>query len=140
MTAGETCVQRTVTVDVANADSVEAISHTVWFSHHGPLMALPGLARSPHTVFAIRDANSENTSALIQWQSMAKAKDMDDFIDAHRQYNAMPWVNTIAASADGRAVYIDNSTVGALSDTVIEAGNSNWLPSRNSSSFISPEA
>ena len=111
----------TVTVDVANADGVEAISHTVWFSHHGPLMALPGLARSPHTVFAIRDANSENTSALIQWQSMAKAKDMDGFIDAHRQYNAMPWVNTIAASADGRAVYIDNSTVGALSDTVIES-------------------
>ena len=111
----------TVTVDVANADGVEAISHTVWFSHHGPLMALPGLARSPNTVFAIRDANSENTSALIQWQSMAKAKDMDAFIDAHRRYNAMPWVNTIAASADGRAVYIDNSTVGALSDTVIAA-------------------
>lgn len=111
----------TVTIDVASAGGVEAISHTVWFSHHGPLMALPGMARSPLTVFAIRDANSENTSALIQWQSMAKAKDMDTFIEAHRQYNAMPWVNTIAASADGRAVYIDNSTVGALSDTVIAA-------------------
>ena len=46
---------------------------------------------------------------------MAQAEDMDDFIDAHRQFNAMPWINTIAASADGRAVYIDNSTVGALS-------------------------
>ena len=111
----------TVTIDVASAGGVEAISHTVWFSHHGPLMALPGMARSPLTVVAIRDANSENTSALIQWQSMAKAKDMDTFIEAHRQYNAMPWVNTIAASADGRAVYIDNSTVGALSDTVIAA-------------------
>ena len=111
----------TVTIDVASAGGVEAISHTVWFSHHGPLMALPGMARSPLTVFAIRDANSENTSALIQWQSMAKAKDMDTFIEAHRQHNAMPWVNTIAASADGRAVYIDNSTVGALSDTVIAA-------------------
>ena len=111
----------TVTIDVASADGIESISHTVWFSHHGPLMALPGMARSPLTVFAIRDANSENTSALIQWQSMAKAKDMDAFIEAHRQHNAMPWVNTIAASADGRAVYIDNSTVGALSDTAITA-------------------
>ena len=111
----------TVTIDVASADGIESISHTVWFSHHGPLMALPGMSRSPLTVFAIRDANSENTSALIQWQSMAKAKDMDAFIEAHRQHNAMPWVNTIAASADGRAVYIDNSTVGALSDTAITA-------------------
>ena len=111
----------TVTIDVASADGIESISHTVWFSHHGPLMALPGMSRSPLTVFAIRDANIENTSALIQWQSMAKAKDMDAFIEAHRQHNAMPWVNTIAASADGRAVYIDNSTVGALSDTAITA-------------------
>jgi acyl-homoserine-lactone acylase len=111
----------TVSIDVASGDGIETISHTVWFSHHGPLMALPGLARTPLTVFAIRDANSENTSALIQWQSMAKANDMDAFIEAHRQYNAMPWVNTIAASADGRAVYIDNSTVGALSDTTIAA-------------------
>jgi acyl-homoserine-lactone acylase len=44
---------------------------------------------------------------------------MDAFIEAHRTYNAMPWVNTIAASADGRAVYIDNSNVGALSDEAI---------------------
>ena len=28
-------------------------------------------------------------------------------------------VNTIAASADGRAVYIDNSNVGALSEEAI---------------------
>jgi acyl-homoserine-lactone acylase len=30
-------------------------------------------------------------------------------------YNAMPWVNTMATSADGRAVYLDNSSVGNLS-------------------------
>ena len=52
---------------------------------------------------------------------MGSAKSMDAFIDAHRQYNAMPWVNTIAASADGRAVYIDNSNVGALSNGAIGA-------------------
>ena len=50
---------------------------------------------------------------------MGSAKSMDEFIEAHRTYNAMPWVNTIAASADGRAVYIDNSNVGALSEEAI---------------------
>ena len=107
--------QKTVTVDVATEDGSISIDHKVWSSHHGPLMALPGLSADPMTVFAVRDANLENIHTFAQWQAMAQAEDMNDFIDAHRQFNAMPWINTIAASADGRAVYIDNSTVGALS-------------------------
>ena len=107
--------EKTVTIDVATEDGSISVDHTVWSSHHGPLMALPGLSGDPMTVFAVRDANLENIHTFAQWQAMAQAEDMDDFIDAHRQFNAMPWINTIAASADGRAVYIDNSTVGALS-------------------------
>ena len=107
--------QKTVTIDVATEDGSISVDHTVWSSHHGPLMALPGLSGNPMTAFAVRDANLENIHTFAQWQAMAQAEDMDDFIDAHRQFNAMPWINTIAASADGRAVYIDNSTVGALS-------------------------
>jgi acyl-homoserine-lactone acylase len=107
--------QKTVTVDVATEDGSISIDHKVWSSHHGPLMALPGLSAEPMTVFAVRDANLENIHTFAQWQAMAQAESMDDFIDAHRQFNAMPWINSIAASADGRAVYIDNSTVGALS-------------------------
>ena len=107
--------QKTVTIDVAIEDGSISVDHTVWSSHHGPLMALPGLSADPMTVFAVRDANLENIHTFAQWQAMAQAEDMNDFIDAHRQFNAMPWINTIAASADGRAVYIDNSTVGALS-------------------------
>ena len=93
--------------------------HTVYFSHHGPMMALPGLSDNPMTAFAVRDANAENIHTFAQWQAMGSAQSMDAFIDAHRQHNAMPWVNTIAASKDGRAVYIDNSNVGALSEEAI---------------------
>jgi acyl-homoserine-lactone acylase len=82
-------------------------------------MALPGLTDDPFTVFAVRDANEANLHTFAQWQAMGSARSMDEFIDAHRSYNAMPWVNTIAASADGRAVYIDNSNVGALSEEAI---------------------
>lgn len=106
-----------VRVDVAGRDPV---AHTVWFSHHGPLMALAGLSDDPFTVFAIRDANADNVSALAQSRAMAQAQDMDAFIDAHRRYNAMPWVNTIAAGASGRAVYLDNSNVAALSQDSIQ--------------------
>ena len=110
-----------VSVTIKTPEGPVDKAHTVWFSHHGPLMALPGLSDDPMTVFAVRDANAENIHTFAQWQAMGSAKSMDAFIDAHRQYNAMPWVNTIAASADGRAVYIDNSNVGALSDAAIGA-------------------
>ena len=110
-----------VTVSVKTPEGLVDKKHTVWFSHHGPLMALPGLSEDPMTVFAVRDANADNIHTFAQWQAMGSAQSMDAFIDAHRQYNAMPWVNTIAASADGRAVYIDNSNVGALSEGAIGA-------------------
>ena len=42
--------------------------------------------------------------------AMGQASNLDAFVDAHRQFNAMPWVNTIAASRDGRALYLDNSS------------------------------
>ena len=108
-----------VSVSVKTPDGLGDKTHAVWFSHHGPLMALPGLTDDPFTVFAVRDANEANLHTFAQWQAMGSARSMDEFIDAHRSYNAMPWVNTIAASADGRAVYIDNSNVGALSEEAI---------------------
>lgn len=108
-----------VSVNVKTPDGPSNKQHTVWFSHQGPLMALPGLTDDPLTVFAVRDANAANLHTFAQWQAMGSAKTMDEFIEAHRTYNAMPWVNTIAASADGRAVYIDNSNVGALSEEAI---------------------
>ena len=124
--------QKIVTIDVATEDGSISVDHTVWSSHHGPLMALPGLSADPMTVFAVRDANLENIHTFAQWQAMAQAEDMDDFIDAHRQFNAMPWINTIAASADGRAVYIDNSTVGALSPESIGPGRPKSPPTQDS--------
>lgn len=112
-----------VSVDVSvKSNQVTTVrSHTIWFSHHGPLIAAGGLSQDPYTVFAVRDANTDNIHTLAQWQAMGMASSMDAFIDAHRVHNAMPWVNTIAVSADGRAVYIDNSTVGALSTEAIGA-------------------
>ena len=108
-----------VSVAVAHEQGTQTVEHTVWSSHHGPLIALPGMTDDPYTVFAVRDANADNTHTLSQWQAMGQADGMDAFIKAHERHNAMPWINTIAASADGRAVYIDNSTVGALTDAAM---------------------
>lgn len=112
--------RRTLEVPVLQEDgSLGNRSHTVYFSHYGPVLTMPGMPWTETQAFTARDANLGNHYLLPQWKAMNSAKNMDDFIDAHRTWNALPWVNTIAASEDGRAVYLDNSTVGYLSDAAV---------------------
>ncbi|MDP5053130.1 MAG: acylase [Congregibacter sp.] len=107
---------RTVAIPLLDQDgNLGSHSHTLYTSVHGPLLTMPGMTWDKKYAYAARDANVGNHSLLAQWKAMGEASSMDQFIDAHRQYNAMPWVNTIASSADGRALYLDNSTVGKLS-------------------------
>jgi len=94
--------------------------HTVWFSHYGPIVNLPDAKWTEKRAYTIRDANFRNQNLLSQWKAMDMAKDMDSFKQAHKKWNAMPWVNTMATSADGRAVYIDGSNVGRLSEKAIK--------------------
>ena len=111
---------RTVTVPVLGEDgALGEVERTLWFSHLGPVLTLPGMPWTESIAFAARDANAANTHLLSQWRAMNLATDLDTFIEAHRRWNAMPWVNTMAASADGRALYLDNSTVGNLSEEAI---------------------
>ena len=93
--------------------------HSVWFSHYGPMVSLPGAKWTEKSALTMRDANFRNQNLFSQWKAMDLASDMDSFKDAHRKWNAMPWVNTMATSKDGRAVYIDGSNVGRLSKEAI---------------------
>ena len=112
---------RSVDVEVATTEGLSKQTLPIWFSHYGPMVAMPGLEWNTSMAYSVRDANMENTLVLAQWLAMGRAKSMDEFIAAHQTYNAMPWVNTISTSADGRAVYLDNSAVGALSKEAISA-------------------
>ena len=112
--------RETVDVPVLGTDgNVTNTQHTLYFSHYGPVLTMPGMPWTETHAFTARDANRGNHYLLPQWKAMNSADGMDAFIDAHRTWNALPWVNTIAASADGRAVYLDNSTVGHLSDAAL---------------------
>ena len=110
-----------VSVKIKTDAGLTEQSGSIWFSHHGPMVQMPGLTWSSTTAYAARDANSENTQVLGQWLAMGQAQSMDEFIEAHRTFNAMPWVNTISTSAEGRAVYFDNTNVGHLSQETIAA-------------------
>lgn len=114
---------RDVSVRIKTEDGEELKTTSVWFSHHGPIIEMPGFEWSPYTAYAVRDANSDNIDVMSQWLAMGKAKSMEEFIDAHKKYNSMPWVNTISTSAEGRAVYLDNTNVAALSEDTLNAWN-----------------
>ncbi|WP_262694795.1 penicillin acylase family protein [Kordiimonas aquimaris] len=107
-------------------------SATMYFSHHGPVVTLPGMEWSDAVAFAMRDANRDNDYTIAQWNDMGRANSMDAFKAAHEKWNAIPWINTIATSRDGQAVYLDNSTVGNLSDTAIE----NWKNAYNAGGAV----
>ncbi|KGJ92440.1 penicillin acylase family protein [Thalassotalea sp. ND16A] len=124
----------TVTVEVIDKQSgeIESVVKDVWFSHHGPIVQFPGLKWSENTAFAVRDANLENSVLIEQWFAMGKANSMQEFKYAHQQYNAMPWVNTIATSKEGDAVYLDNSSVGHLSIEAIKS----WQQSYDNNAMV----
>ncbi|WP_371194819.1 penicillin acylase family protein [Glaciecola sp. SC05] len=105
---------------LADNGTIANSEHTVWFSHYGPMVSMPGLAWSADTAFTVKDANAENLGLVAQWQDMSAAQSMDEFIAAHDKWNAIPWVNTIATNPDGQAVYLDGSNAGMLSDEAID--------------------
>lgn len=109
-----------VTVAVRGRDgTLTQTDHTVWFSHYGPMVVLPKIPWTTKQAITVRDANFNNQDLLSQWKAMDLAGNMDEFKAAHKKWNALPWVNTIATSRDGRAVYIDDSDVGRLSKQAI---------------------
>lgn len=121
--------KRDVAVAVRGSNGEAGVhTHSVYFSHYGPMLVMPNMAWGEQVAFTARDANTGNVSTLAQWLAMGQATDMDSFVNVHRKYNAMPFVNTISTSADGRAVYLDNTNVGKLSDVT----QNNWAASLSS--------
>lgn len=111
---------RTVSVDVLGPDgSVTPVERTIWFSHYGPVLDFPGVGWSDTQVLTFRDANADNDELIPQFSAMNHAESMDELIAAHADNQGIPWVNTIAASADGRIWYADTSASPNLSPEAI---------------------
>lgn len=126
---GQSRAMESVTHDVQvlqEDGTLATVSHTFWRSHHGPVVALPPLTWSPTQAFAIRDANANNQQMIAQFLAMNRARSMDELQAVHDEVRGIPWVNTMAASRDGRAWYIDATPTPNLSPAAIEG----WLEAR----------
>ncbi len=108
-----------IEVEVLGDDgTTTTVTRTMWSSPYGPMLNLP-FGWTGEKAYTVRDANIDNTDFLGQFLGMNKATSMDEFIEAHRTYNGIPWVNTMATSADGRAWYADTAATPNLSDEAI---------------------
>jgi acyl-homoserine-lactone acylase len=117
-----------ITVEVLQDDgSVDEVSRTMWSSHYGPIidvrdvLDVPQLGWTGETALTYRDANIDDDEILEQYLGMARAGDLDELIDVHREVGGVPLFNTLAVSSDGRAWYADTSATPALSDEAVEA-------------------
>ncbi len=111
-----------VTIEVMLADgTIEERTKNIYMSHYGPIVDLGGLSdlvsgwpTLGNTVFAVRDANIDNTRILDQFTKMGRATSIDELEDALKDIG-LPWVNTIAADRAGTGYYADVSTVPNVS-------------------------
>jgi acyl-homoserine-lactone acylase len=119
--------RRTVTVDVRQPDgAMRAVTRTVYLSHYGPVVSLPGFEWTAERALSFRDVNAANVRTGRLYLAMARARSLDAFQQAHAEHGGPTFVNTIAASADGRAWYADATPVPDLAPDVV----ADWLRRR----------
>lgn len=119
--------RRVVAVEVRQPDgSLATVTRTVYLTHHGPVVNLPGGGWTAERAIAVRDVGAAHYGWLALYLALGRAQSLEAFQQAHADHGGTVVLNTIAASADGRAWYADASPVPDLAPQVL----SNWLRRR----------
>ncbi|QHG64737.1 acylase [Pseudomonas putida] len=105
--------QQTVSVTVKAADgSLSQVERQVYSSSFGPVVQWPGrLDWDTQAAYSLRDANLDNTRVLQQWYRINQADSLDVLKGSIEQLQGIPWVNTLAVDAAGKALYLNQSVV-----------------------------
>ncbi|HEX8820196.1 MAG TPA: penicillin acylase family protein, partial [Archangium sp.] len=107
---------RTFTLQVLQTDgSLKDVSRTLYSSHHGLLLALPGLGWTGSLAVSYRDANLDNTAFLSQFLGMGRATSLQRLQEVFATVRGVPWVNTLATDREGNVWYTDASATPNLS-------------------------
>ena len=110
-----------VEVNAGSGNSV-ILSKDYYYSHHGLIIETPpsnGMAWSANNAFTLRDAAEKNTDMIDHWLAMNLATNLDEFQQAFKDFDGIPWVNTMYADDQGNAFYIDKSRVLNLNDAAL---------------------
>lgn len=112
-----------VTVMVAGpSGGLEPRTRRLYSTRYGPLVHAPDLFLTwgTATAYALHDANADNVRLLDQFLAMDAAQDVAGLRRAQDRWQAIPWVNTLAADRGGTAYYADQSVVPHVTDAQVE--------------------
>lgn len=110
------------TIDVKQGDgTIAQETRTMWRTHYGPMLSLDPFYWTDALALSGRDANLDNYVLIQQFLGMNRAKSLEEFQQVHMEVSGVPWVNTMAASADGRAWYMDSTPTPNLTQEAIDA-------------------
>lgn len=112
--------QATVRVTVPRADGqLGQVSHKVYRTPDGPIVAGGSVPWSQEHAYAMRDANAGNLRVLDQTLDMGRSRDVTRLHESLTRHLGIPWANTIAADADGAAYFSGVQVVPHVSDELI---------------------
>nr|WP_315225326.1 penicillin acylase family protein [uncultured Albidiferax sp.] len=113
-------VPLTVSALGANGQQVQ-IKRTLYTTEYGPMLKDSSFAWTTSSGFALQDANAANYQLIDQVILNGKSTSVDSLRQALATYNAMPWVNTIAADKAGDTLYANYSVAANVPDAQLAA-------------------
>lgn len=107
-----------LSVDALQPDgSVKTHQRTMYGTDFGPVLSDGAtFGWTTGAAFAIRDANYTNYKLLDQALLNGKSTSAESLRESLATHNAMPWVNTMAADKNGKALYANYSVAANVSD------------------------
>lgn len=97
--------------------SMKTHQRTMYGTDFGPVLSDGAtFGWSAGAAFAIRDANYTNYKLLDQALLNGKSTSAESLRESLATHNAMPWVNTMAADRNGKALYANYSVAANVSD------------------------
>ena len=91
--------------------SVGGVTKTFYSTRFGPVVISSQFPWTESNAYALTDLNATNARAVDGWIAMGKAASVRQLKKELDRYQHLPWVNVIAADADGEAMYADHSVV-----------------------------
>ncbi|KNX77601.1 acyl-homoserine lactone acylase subunit beta [Pseudomonas sp. 250J] len=100
--------------------TLSEVERTIHLSKFGPVVQWPGrLDWDNQAAYSLRDANLDNTRVLQQWYRINRADSLEALKASVGQLQGIPWVNTLAVDAAGQALYLNQSVVPYVDQTLL---------------------
>lgn len=117
----ERMTERRVTVAVQGG---EPVTRTQWWTRYGPVVislgaALP-LPWTTTTAYALNDPNATNLRGSDTALGFSKARSTGDVLGALKRTQGLPWVNTIAADAQGHTLFTQSQVLPRITDELAQ--------------------